>query len=115
MKKISQKQAVFYKLYKEWLKDDERYVPAWEFVGEIKIEPFDSWFLMSYKCPTRLTDIYQENPDIIERDLIIGKSGAYYYGYRLKNPLDVKLIKDHTLFSFFEKIHKNEQHSYIAK
>lgn len=109
MKKISQKQMVFYKLLTEAKKDRSRFVPAWEFGGEMYISELDTWVLMSYKCPTRLTDIYQENPGLLEREIIEGKSGASYYGYRLNSETDSfnyfeQFITDPRLSSFYQKV-----------
>lgn len=108
---LSQKQLVFYVLYREQKKDLERYVSAFEFVGEIFVEPVSAWFLMSYKCPTRLTDIFQENPNLLERKLITGKSGAQYFCYRFKGNLLVDNICDDTLRSFYYLIKEYEKAS----
>ena len=104
MSKITQKQAVFYKLYKARLENKEKYVPIWEFLGEILVEERGEWVFMSYKCPTRLTDIYQENPGLLEREYITGRSGAMYYGYRFPERVTTDLIKDPKLLSFFNSI-----------
>jgi len=105
-KRITQKQLAFYKLYKFYKEDPERFADAWEFGGEIYVEEFNSWELMSYKCPTRLTDIYQENPMLLERRLKTGKSGSRYYQYRIApNPSATK-IHDKSLFEFYKQIKK---------
>ena len=97
----------FYKLYKERAEDPQRYVPTWEFVGEMNIIELGSrWVLMSYKCPTRLTDIFQENPDLLERKMITGKSGAKYYGYRFALNATKNFIRDEKLLQFYNKIHR---------
>ena len=74
--KITQKKAVFYILYKAFKKNPNEYIPAWKFVGELFIEELNKWFFMSYKCPANGINIYFENPDLIERQQTIGKSGA---------------------------------------
>ena len=101
--KISQKQLAFYKLYKSYKSDPNEYVNIWDFVGEIYIEEINEWHLMSYKCPTRLTDLYQENLMIIDRRKTTGKSGAEYYQYRLYQPSRDK-IETASVRVFYDKI-----------
>jgi len=92
--KGTQKRLAFYLLYKSYKKKPTEYLPTWLFGGEIYIEELGKWHLMTYKCPTRLTDIYQENPYLLERRRVKGKSGAHYFEYRIApNPSEGK-IKD---------------------
>lgn len=106
MNKVTQKQMAFYKLYEERKKNPDRYIPTWEFGGEMEIKELGVWVLMSYKCPTRLTDIYQENPGLFERTLIKGKSGAEYYAYRFTKDASLDLIRDPKLVEFYKLIKK---------
>jgi hypothetical protein len=97
--KITQKQLAFYKLYQEYKKDKTRYVDTWEFVGETP-DPCTltgKYELMSYKCPTRLTDIYQENVGLLVRRLHTGKSGSQYYQYKFADNVTPNLIQDASL------------------
>lgn len=94
----------FYTLYKAYKESPERYLPTWEFVGEVYIEELGSWTMRSYKCPTRLTDIFQENPRLLERKMITGKSGAKYYGYRFVHGVNIGLIEDQRLHEFYKVI-----------
>lgn len=104
--KITQKQLAFYVLYKAMKETPYEYVPAWKCVGEIYVEELGKWEMMSYKCPTRLTDIYQENPDLLERTVIVGKSGAHYYGYRIRQSVSPYDIKDKKLSMFRSMIRR---------
>lgn len=104
MKKVTQKQAAFYTLYSAFKAEPERYIPTFEFVGEMEIPELGVWVLRSYKCPTRLTDIFQENPRLLERRLITGKSGAKYYGYRFAAGVTSACIDDPTLQDFYKLI-----------
>lgn len=115
MKDLSQQQMVFYKLLMEWRKDKEKYIPAFEFVGEMFIEELNKWVLLSYKCPTRLTEIYQDNPDLFQRTEITGKSGATYYGYRIVANPSPELIKDSKLLKFYNKIRILQRDQYLNK
>lgn len=96
----------FYKLYQEWSTDKTRFVPTWEFGGEMYIKELNRWVLMSYKCPTRLTELYQENT-MLERDLIIGKSGSRYFGYRLKKDVMTGDIRDSAVREFYKAIKRS--------
>lgn len=100
--KITQKQIAFYILYKKFKLKPDVYLPTWEFMGEVEIN--GKWYMASYKCPTRLTDIFQENPGLLERKVVIGKSGSSYYGYRFSSKVSPELIKDSTLSDFYLKI-----------
>lgn len=93
----------FYKLYKAWQVSPGEYIPTWEFVGEMHIPELNRWVLMSYKCPTRLTDIFQENPGLLERELFEGKSGSKYYRYRIVENATLHLILDPALIEFRSK------------
>lgn len=115
--RVTQKKAAFYTLYADFRRakalptEEERkaayrFIPTWEFVGEVNIPELGVWVMRSYKCPTRLTDIYQENPGLLERELITGKSGAKYYGYRFSASASIELIKDETLREFYKLIKK---------
>ena len=106
MSKVTQKQMAFYKLLCESIKEKERYVSTWEFIGEMCIGELNEWVLMSYKCPTRLTDLFQENPDLLERKLVTGKSGATYYAYRLRVGGSKNDIKDVSILKFYNRIKK---------
>jgi len=79
MQKLTQKEMAL-----ELLKmNADRFMPAWEFVGEKHI-PKAGWVLMSYKTPARLSDLY--NDGLVERKLVRGRSGSQYYAYKLVNP-----------------------------
>ena len=104
MKDITQKQAAFYKLYSSWSENKDRYVPLWEFLGEMYIKPINVWVLMSYKCPTRLSDLYNENPNLLERTLITGKSGSTYFGYRFRIGVSPDDIQDPKIREFYKLI-----------
>lgn len=100
MKKITQSQVVFYILYNNLLKHNN-FLPTWEFIGEKIIYELEKNVFCSYKAPTRLTDIYQQNPGLLERKIIVGSSGAKYYGYRIS---DLGKIKNKNLDKFYNLI-----------
>ena len=104
MTKITQKEMVFYKLYKAYKENQERYVAAWEFVGEIHIPELNEWVLMSYKTPANGVCIFFENPGLVERQKVTGKSGAQYYSYRFAPGVNASLIKDEKLRAFYNRI-----------
>ncbi len=103
--KESQKEVVFYLLYESHKEDAEKYLMAHEFArGEVFIKPLSRWSFASYKCPARLSEIYNENPGLLERKKIRGKSDAVYYAYRITVYPKVELIKDEALLAFYQKI-----------
>ena len=105
--KLMQPQLAFYKLYTSFKEKPDRYVAAWEFVGEIFVKELNKWGLMSYKCPARLSEMMKANPGLIERTTVHGKSGARYFAYRI-NPYGASAvhIKDPQLVSLYNRIKK---------
>ncbi len=108
-KKITQEQMVFYKLYSAFREDAERFVPAWEFGGEMFIKELGKWVLMSYKCPTRLTDLFQENPTLLERKEVMGKSGSTYFAYRFRPGVSRADIQDESIRELYDRVKFNEE------
>ena len=111
VKKLSQKQIAFCILYQSFKEDKEKYIPAWKFVGEVFIEPLNRHEFMSYKCPTRLTDLFTENPDLLERIEVKGLSGSKYFAYRIRDGATSADIKDHKI----EELRKNLAINYKYK
>lgn len=110
-KKLTQKELVFYKLYKERLKDAERFVNVWEFIGEIYIEELDTWGFMSYTCVHRAFEVYDENYGLVERKKVTGKSGSRFYAYRLSPSVSVSNIREPKLLKLYKTIKKYETDS----
>lgn len=104
--KITQMQMAFYKLYSARQEDRERFVPLWEFGGEMLVKELNQWVLMSYKCPTRMSDIYNRNPNLVERITITGKSGSKYFAYRFVPDVKPELILDPQLQEFYKLLKK---------
>lgn len=94
----------FYKLYKSFREDPERFVPTWEFGGEMYVSELDKWVLMSYKCPTRLSDIMRKNPDLLQRQEVVGRSNSRYYAYKIRQGVQAKHVLDPILSEFYNKI-----------
>lgn len=100
MKKVTQKMLAFYLLYREYKENRGAFIPTWRFVGELDIKELNMWGMASYKCPTRLTDIFQENPNLLDRELVTGKSGAKYYQYRIREGVTPEDLRDPSLIAF---------------
>ena len=113
MKKITQKQLAFYKLYKE--RESNEYLPAWHFLGEVFIEELNKWEFMGYKCPTRLTDLFQENPNLLERKMLTGRSGSQYYGYKFKTGATPNDIVEFKVKEFYKTIKRWEREIAVKK
>lgn len=105
-RKITSKQLAFYKLYSEFRKDPARYVSAWEFVGEIHLQEIGVWGLMSYSCPRRVIEIFNENPNLLERRKTTGKSGARYFQYRFKQTVQPTDIIEESVSEIYKRIRK---------
>lgn len=100
MKRVSQKEAIFYKLYNNF-KDKNELIPVFAFMGEQYVPESGKWGYVSYEVSARFSEMFKENPGLIERKEIIGKSGARYYGYRLSPAANPELIRDPRLRGFY--------------
>lgn len=104
--KLTQKEAIFYKLYKAHKLDPEHYIPVFKFMGEIYCGELNLWGFVSHECSARCSEMKKENPDLIEYTVITGKSGAKYYGYRLNQSPTMSMIQDPKLLDFFKSLKK---------
>jgi hypothetical protein len=110
MKKVTQIQTIFYRLYKHHRSEKrDEFIPIHEFMGELFIEELGVWGYMSYELPARFADLKRKNPNLLEHTKITGKSGATYYGYKFApNPSAEKII-DPDLLEFYNKIRSKRQ------
>lgn len=111
--RVTQRQAIFYQLYNARLKDPEQYVPIWHLIGEVYVEEKSCWGFVSYEVSARMSELYSQNPNLFERRMMTGKTGARYYGYRISHTASMELIKDEELLSFYKLIKRkrNEKES----
>lgn len=98
--RLSQKETIFYVLYKKFKEGKGDYVPVFHVMGETYCEELKKWGFVSYECSARLSEMFKENPGLIQRHTIAGKSGARYFGYRINPSPSQGLIKDDTLLDF---------------
>jgi hypothetical protein len=101
----TQKEVVFYLLYNRFKEDPSAFVPVHAFAaGDVLIKELHRWAFASFKCPARATEIYKENPGLLDRRKVRGKSGAIYYEYRIAPNPKPELIRDERLLDFYRKI-----------
>lgn len=103
-KKITQKEAIFYTLYRAFKDTPGEYVPVFKFMGEVYVPEVGKWGFVSHECSARASELRTENPGLIEKTTITGKSGAKYYGYRFSANAKPDLILDKNLLSFYQVI-----------
>lgn len=108
IKKVTQKQTIFYHLYKKFKEGKGEYIPVFQFMGEVYVEELKLWGFMSHECSPRTSELRNENPDLVEHTEIVGKSGAHYYGWRIKPGATPADIKDPKIKEFFNAIKRNE-------
>ena len=77
MSKTTQREAVL-QLLKE---RGNKYTPVYWFIGE-KYSGKYGWVFLSHRAPARLTELYQDG--LLERKQVKGKTGAYYYSYKIR-------------------------------
>lgn len=104
MKRISQKEAIFWTLYKRFKAKDASYVPVHQLMGEVFCEQLNRWGYVSYEVSARASEMIKDNPGLIMRTWLSGRSGAKYYGYRFSPDANANLIKDEKLLVFYRSI-----------
>lgn len=105
MKKISQKEAIFYQLYRHFKSPKQAdYVPVFALMGEVWCEEVKKWGFVSYEVSARSSEMIKENPGLIMRTRLTGRSGAKHYGYRISPLAKPDLIKDGKLLAFYRQI-----------
>ena len=95
--KITQKQAIFYQLYKRHKAGIREHFEIWKLMGEVYCDEVKKWGFVSYEASARLSEMTKENPDLLERKLVTGKTGSTYYTYRINPCANVSHIRDSKL------------------
>jgi hypothetical protein len=103
-RKITQKEAIFYKLYQAYKEERGKYIPVFEFMGEIYAKEVDLWGYVSHECSARCSELKTENPQLIQSTVITGKSGAKYYGYRIDPLAKSDAVFHKNLHAFYKRI-----------
>ena len=70
---------------------------------------------MSYELPARFADIKKANPSLLEHNVITGKSGAQYFGYRLNLNVKVDYIQDDSLLEFYKLIKAKNDRAKVSQ
>ena len=103
-KRLTQKEAIFYALYNKFKEGKGEYIPVWQFMGEHYSKEVGKWGFVSHECSARSSEMKRDNPELIQRVTITGKSGARYYGYRINPMVTLKMIQDEALLVFHKKV-----------
>jgi len=102
--RLTQKETIFYQLYKNKKIDKEEYIPLWKMIGEFFCEEVGLWGFVSYEVSARLSEMYNGNYNLLERKMLKGKTGATYYGYRISTTAKIDNIGDTNLRKFYFRI-----------
>ena len=103
--KVTQTQAIFYKLWLQRKADATKFTPVFELMGEVYVkEHFGIWAYVSYEVSSRLSDLVKRNPTLLEIKKVVGRSGARYNAYRLHLEVTKDDIRDPDLLEFYNKI-----------
>lgn len=102
--KVTQREAIFFHLYKNRKTDPEMYVPIWKMIGEVFVPEVGLWGFVSYEVSARMSEMFRENPGLFERTMMKGKTGAQYYGYRIAVNVKPEHIVEKDLKQFYSKI-----------
>lgn len=102
--KVTQKEAIFYQLYKHWQSNKGEYIPVFKLMGEVHVAELGLWGFVSHEVSPRCSELRQENPELIQITEITGKSGARYYGHRINPDAKLAMIKEPRLQNFYQRI-----------
>ncbi len=106
--KLTQKEAIFYTLWKAHKADVTPYIPVFKFMGEVYCDILGLWGFVSHECSARCSELKKANPNLIQSEVIVGKSGAQYFGYRLKPDCKMSDIDDPKLLDFYKRLKLSE-------
>lgn len=104
MKRITQKQAIFYQLYNHFKEGKTDLIPVFKFMGEVYCKELGKWGFVSYEVAARMSEIWNENPGLLKRREVEGPSGAKYFAYSFADNVKQELILDVKLRGFYRAI-----------
>jgi hypothetical protein len=107
-KRITQREAIFYRLYQLLKEKRGDYIPVYELMGEIYCHESGKWGFVSYECSARASELIKENPSLFQRQMLEGKSGAKYYGYRMNPEPSLEMIESEDLRAFHRMLKRNQ-------
>lgn len=113
--RVTQKEGIFYILYMRFKDKKIDYVPVFQLMGETYVKEINLWAYVSYECSARASEIMTENPGLLQRIKLRGRSGAKYYGYRLTPAPNIDLFKDPSLLHFYRRVSKNKTPTFAQK
>lgn len=102
--RLTQKEAVFYVLYKRHREGAEDHLPVFRLMGEVWCEELGKWGYVSYECSARASELMRDNPGLLHRTKLRGRSGASFYGYKIAAGARAETILDPDLHAFYRTI-----------
>lgn len=84
LKRLTMRQACFYRLYRNRKDGVNAFIPVHEFMGEVHCVELDLWGFVSHECSARMSGMRSENPNLLEYQKVKTRAGGYYYAYRIK-------------------------------
>lgn len=102
--KLTQREAIFYTLYRALKEKPHEFIPVFKFMGEVYCPKLNVWGFVSHECSARASEMRKDMPTLIQSVEIIGKSGARYFGYRLNPNAQPWMIEDRAMLRFYEEI-----------
>lgn len=102
--RATQYESVFYILYKRFKEGKTDLLPVHYLMGEVFIKELNKWGYVSHECSARASEMHKENPGLLYREWMTGKSGARFYGYRIALNADASKIREPGLQAFYQKI-----------
>lgn len=110
MKKTTQRQLLFYLLYKKFKscadKNQTPFIPLWQLMGDHYIDELKEWTFMSYEVSTTMSKLKADNHGIFEEKDWQNKNGSVSIAYRLNPKITKQMLKSKDIIDFYAKIQR---------
>ena len=111
MKKLTQKQAIFYQLHKNWRSKKHDYIAVFDFMGEVHCKELNLWGFVSHECSARTTELNQENPNLLEYIERKARAGGTYRCWRIKVDVNKAALVEVNIKKLYNALKIHERNS----
>lgn len=120
---VTQHQAILYVLRRQRKADRAAGLPYYahtrltsdQIAGRCEIPELKTSVFISSEARSRLSEIWEKNPGLLDREWVPTKDGGKQYGWRLSANVSPELIKDASLKEFYAELTKPRQTNVIIE
>ena len=111
MKKLTQRQTIFYQLYNNWRNGEHEYIPIFKFMGEVHCVELDVWGFVSNEVSSRMSELNSDNPYLLEYIESKARAGSMYRCWRIKKEIYPTALVDKSIIKLHSLLKRHEQNS----